>query len=178
MEMIMTPNHTFVTAYFTNDERLTIQSYWTDEQTGDYIEYVIEVKEGDADYENLLEHITIDELHENTYQNIKASEEAIKEQVIAIAKERGWIYDISTDNNTEIYKAIANLLFREFDAEKHKETLFFTKLELFEQDGVKKCKDKNLKKQLRKAPDIVTCIELACKIFRANLEAASPQPAD
>ena len=82
------PDFKFVTAHFTDDERLTVQSYWSNEVTGEYVEDVIEVKEDDPSYKNLLNYTTIDDLHENNYRNIKASDEAIKEQVIDIAKDR------------------------------------------------------------------------------------------
>lgn len=158
----------FLTAHFIDNERKTVQAYWTEMNKSEIVEEIIEVKDTDLRWQNLMSYITVDELHENTYKNIKASEEAFREQVIEIARERGWIYDIDQAANSEIYKAIVKVMYQPFDPVEHKELLFFLKMELFEHEVVKKCLDKDLKKELRKAPDLIGAMEVACKIYRAN----------
>jgi len=79
------PGHEFVRAYFSNNDRTTVESFWTDGDV-ERVEY-IEAKEGDPNWENLLTHIDIDALHEATYQHIKEQNAVFEESVIKLAKE-------------------------------------------------------------------------------------------
>ena len=95
------PGHDFLTAHFCNNERTTVESYWvTPDGLETRVEY-IEAKEGDPNWENLLTHIDIDALHEATYKQIRAQNEAFKEDVIKIAKERGLIHDLTNLNEVD-----------------------------------------------------------------------------
>ncbi len=168
----------FLTAHFTDNERKTVVSYWSDDLGSDLIESTIEVKEGDASWNDLLEHISINDIHSNTYEYIMDSQRLIKDQIAGIAKERGWVYDLEQTQDRQSYKAIVNSLFAPFDSDTDKEQLFFIKLELFELPFIKKCKDRDAKKALRKAADPVSAIELACNIWRTSQAEASPDTAD
>jgi hypothetical protein len=43
-------------------------------------------------------------------------------------------------------------------------------MELFNVDFIKEVKDRALKKELRQAPDLMSTVEAACKIYRATKE--------
>ena len=86
-------DHKFVTAHFIDEQRMNVQSYWLNEETSDIIENITEVKKCNAAWDELLTHITIDKIHENTYENIRASDLAFKDLVVDIAKERNLVYD-------------------------------------------------------------------------------------
>ena len=152
------PGHDFVRAHFTNDERTTVESFWTDGNV-ERVEY-IEAKDGDVNWENLLTHIDIDALHEATYKHIKEQNEYFEDSVIKIAKERGLIYDFD-EQNTDVYKAFVQVLFGNFDPERDKEKLFLYKLQLFELDAIKKTKSKIKKKNLRQAKSIIEATKIA-----------------
>ena len=157
------PEHDFVRAHFTNDERTTVESFWTDGNV-ERVEY-IEAKDGDVSWENLLTHIDIDDLHEATYKHIKEQNEHFEDSVIKIAKERGLIYDFD-EQNTDVYKAFVQVLFSDFDPEKDKEKLFHYKLQLFEVDHVKKSKNSAKKKELRQAKSIVEATKIALSMMK------------
>ena len=125
------PGHEFLTAHFSNNDRTIVESYWTTPDGKETRVEYIEAKEGDPSWENLLTHMDIDTLHESTYKQIRAQNEAFEDDVIKIGKERGLIYDL-TDNNAGVYKMIAHALFQNFNEEEDKERLFLFKLELFE----------------------------------------------
>ena len=135
--------HSFLNAYFINEERTVVESLWQDKK-GAVRELTVESREGDPAWENILNHIDIDTLHEMTFKRIRDLDNAYKEQVIAVAKERNMIYDIDSIN-TEIYKAIAAALFAPFDPVEDKEKLFMFKLQLFEVDAIRECTDKTAK---------------------------------
>ena len=160
--------HSFVNAHFIDNERKTVQAYWIDDNNQNIIETIIEVREGDYQWKQLLEHITINQLHENTYKYIQDSQKIIKDQIVDIAKENGWVYEINTENSRAAVKALLESVFKPFDPEADKEDLFFLKLEVFDLEFVRNIKDRKLKAEIRKAETPAKVLELVCKMFHAN----------
>lgn len=159
------PGHDFLTAHFCNNERTTVESYWvTPDGLETRVEY-IEAKEGDPNWENLLTHIDIDALHEATYKQIRAQNEAFKEDVIKIAKERGLIHDLTNLNEVDTMNLIVQFIFGEFDPEKDKEKLFMFKLKLFEIAKIKASKNRAVKAKMRKAENLIESIKAAIEIL-------------
>ena len=155
------PGHEFIRAHFSNNERTTVESFWTDGEV-ERVEY-IEAKEGDPNWENLLTHIDIDTLHEATYQHIKEQNAVFEDSVIKLAKERGLLYDID-ELSTDTYKVLSHILFKEFDEEQDKEKLFLYKLQLFEVPAIKKSKSSAKKKKLRQAKNMLEATKIAISI--------------
>lgn len=154
--------HDFLTAHFVNNERTVVEVFWVTPDGKETREEYIEANDDDT-WKNLLKHVTIDELHENTYKHIREQNDLFEEQVIAIAKERGMIYDVD-EVNTEIYKVIGSAIFAPFDPEKDKEKLFMFKLQLFEIESIKNSKDKELKALLRKSKNVIEATKIAIQI--------------
>jgi hypothetical protein len=160
------PGHEFLSAYFSDNEKTTVESYWaTPDGKETRVEY-IEAKEGDPNWENLLTHIDIDDLHEATYKQIRAQNEAFEDDVIKIAKERGMIYDID-EMSGDTHKVIAQTLFAPFDETQNKEKLFLYKLQLFEVEAVKQCKDREKKKELRQAKTLIEATKVVISIIES-----------
>ncbi len=157
--------HEFLTAHFLNNERTTIEVYWAT-KNDTRVTYV-EAKDGDPQYEELLSHIDIDTLHENTYKHIREQNSLFENQVIQIAKERGMIYDIDSIN-TDVYKAIAAAMFAPFNPEEDKEKLFMFKLQLFEVEQIRDSKDKEAKKKIRQAKTMLTACQAAINVYQGN----------
>lgn len=159
----------FLTAHFVNNERTMVEVYWANEDKTitDYVSAV----EGDKKWAYLLEHIDIDQLHENTYKHIRSQNEAFEEKVMSIAKERGMLIDIDVAN-TDQMKALLGIIFEEpvfenpSDEEKHKEKLFALKLALFEFDSIRKSKNKDLKTQLRKAENAIDVMHIGLQLAK------------
>ena len=158
------PGHKFVRAHFSNNERTIVESFWTDGKD-ERVEY-IEAKEGDHNWENLLTHISLDDLHEATYKHIKNTQKAFENQAIQIAKDQGILQDFQ--DKTLINETIINSLFGKDDDGDSKNTLFVFKLKLFELDFVKECKKRKLKSDLRKAENIRQAIKVAIDIFEQS----------
>lgn len=165
--------HTFLNAHFTDNERSTVRAFWADNDTSDIYEAIVEVKESDAQWKELLEHTTINELHENTYKYIQDSQRVIKEQVVSIAKEEGWIYEVNTENSRAAVKVLLSNIFSDFDPEEGKEDLFFLKLEVFDLEFVRETKDRKAKAEIRKAATPAKVLELVCNMYNATQAEAS-----
>ena len=155
------------TAHFTNNERTEIEAIlFAEESTEDdvvLIPYNIEAKEGDADYEWLISKIDIDQIHENTFNKFRKENEQYKENIVAVGKEMGLIFD---DNgvNSNLYEALVDTLFEPFVEEDMKEKLFVMKLKLFEVEAIKSSKNRELKAKLRKSKDFLSAIKYATMI--------------
>lgn len=167
-----------LTARFVDNERKTVEALWVSNIGDEIIPIVCEASDDDVTYKDLLTRLTLDDLHENTYQWIKDQQAELKQIYIAVAKEEGLIYDIDQAMNSNIYKAIVKSLFQTFDPTEHKEQLFLLKLELFELDMVKNCGDRDLKKKLRKSPSIIESVKVAIEIFETSQAQASPSSSD
>lgn len=153
---------TFVTARFSNNARTTVEATWEDPD-GNQVSTYHEAIDGDAAWEEIKKNIDIDALHENTYNYIRDSQEAYKQQILSYAKQDGLIYDIK-DTDSSVYKVVVQKLFQPFDPEVNKEDLFLLKLQLFEQDAIKKNKDRKKKSELRKAKTIREALRVAIDI--------------
>ncbi len=162
-----------VTAEYTNSEYNSIRALWSDPNNTEaedgselFTESIIEVNEGSPQYQELLELTTTDVIMEETYVNNQRRITAFENMVLPIAKERGLVYDLDQGIDSNIYKAIVRALFSPFDPKAQKEQLFMLKMELFNVDFIKDVKDRALKKELRQAPDLMSTVEAACKIYR------------
>ena len=158
------PGHELVRAHFSNNERTIVEAFWTDGEV-ERVEY-IEAKEGDPNWENLLTHIDIDDLHEATYKHIKQQHEAFEASVVKIARARGMIYDFD-ESHTDVFKAFVQVMFGKFDPERDKEKLFLYKLQLFEAEAIKSSKNSAKKKQLRQAASMIDATKIALSMIKS-----------
>ena len=154
----------FITARFSDNARTIVESTWEDE-TGDLVLIHIEAKEDNDYWKELLTHITIDQLHENTYKFIKERYNEFEIVALEIAKKRGLVYDINTDK-TAALKMMSILLFSQLDENELKEYLFVYKLNLFENEVIKNSKDRTGKAAIRKATNIVEATMAACELYQ------------
>jgi hypothetical protein len=167
-----------LTARFVDNQRITIESQWINDIGDEIIPIVCEASENDTTFRDLLTRMSLDDIHENTYQWINEQQNALKDIAIAKAKKDGLVFDIDGAMNSNIYRAVVRALFQEFDPIEHKEQLFLLKLEMFEQDIIKNCKDRELKRKLRKADTIIGTVKAAIDIFYANQEISSSDTVD
>ena len=166
-----------VSAEYTNSEYNSIRAIWSDPNNTEaedgselFTESVIEVNDESPQYQELLELTTIDSMMQETYVNNQKRAIAFENMVIRNAKERGLVFDLDQGIDSNIYKAIVKALFSEFDPVAQKEQLFMLKMELFNVDFIKNVKARVFKKELRQAPDLISTVEAACKVFRASEE--------
>lgn len=171
-------DETLITAHFTNDHRTHVKAFLKNEH-GDIYPYTVEAVEDSKDYMTLLEKISIDEIYNNTYKMVEESQQQMKDLVFNIGKEKGWLLDITRDAEDEakIASAFFKILFRE-DVEKQKERLFYLKMELFDLPFITKCKDKDLKKVLRKAETYPDVMQAALNIWNTTQAASSDDNSD
>lgn len=162
--MITEKTHQFVRAYFTNNERTIARAEWLNTKENKLDTEVIVCKEGEFEWDRLLTHITIDDLHEATYNWYREQRQGFEEEIIRIGKANGLIVDLDVVNS-DLYKIFCKLMFEKQEDEKQeKEKLFMFKLALFEQDVIKESDNRELKAKLRKAETLLEALKISCEI--------------
>jgi|TARA_Y100000289_G_scaffold14978_1_gene14153 hypothetical protein len=181
-------------AFFTNNQRDTICVKLmadTADETGMFqvIDYHLDVDDNDTDYQELMKSYTIDQIHEDTFKNIRNDQNAIKRIAIEVAKKNGWILsdvaleddmayqkqDEAPDENvrvvveTQEIKVAATLpeVLNEFvfTDSPSTEYLFELKLKLFEMDFIKNNKNRELKKNLRISKTVPEALRAAIELW-------------
>jgi len=162
--MLGLEGYTLKSAYFTDNAKTVVNVVWKHDTEDDIMENLVASIdkngrdiEGSKAWNNLLKHITIDQLHKNTYEYFKVLRAEYERSVIAIAKREGIIEDTRHKDGFDI---ILETLAKEIDDE----TLFKFKLKVFDIESVKKCEDRSIKAEIRKAKSIAGVIGALAKV--------------
>ena len=151
----------FLTAYFIDNERKTIEVQTTTEDKKSVFTTIIPYEENNPQYQALIKFMNIDQLHESTYQKNKDSRELFVNQVIEIAKRDGLLSNTGrVDNN--FFPLVVKTIF----AETNSDHLFTLKLSLFEIDKIRNSKNEELKKQLRQSKTYIQALECAFDLIK------------
>lgn len=151
---MITEQHEFLIAHFIDSARKTIKVLWTDPETKEITEEVIEAKSGDASYEYLLRFVELDDIHDATKDHIREQKAEIKRIAKEIAIEENLIFVDEVKEYTGAFSRMNELLFYPQDNQVQKDFLFNLKLSSFEMDFVKNYKGRKLKSELRKATSV------------------------
>ena len=169
----MIEGHTFVDAYFIDEDRITLESVWFNPTTKTYTSHIIVAEEGDAEWEKFLNApidntgrtVTLEDLYERTYIRLKELEEEQKQIVLnfSVADDK-FIQEAKGEVTKQNLVRLLNLMFtldnrEDSTDEENKERLFLLKLATFEWDKLKDA-DKNFKKNIRKAKDVYEVIDV------------------
>ena len=151
----------FVTASFIDSERQNIEILMTNEDKSATIPYIIPFDESDVKYQALQTVMTLDQLHEATYQKKKRERKDFEDTVLQIAKQDGLIMD-SNKIDTKFYPKVVEAIFGD---EENLDHVFALKLAIFELDAIKDSKKEDLKKKLRQSKTKKDIIATACEIL-------------
>ena len=152
----------FLTAYFIDQERKNIEIQTTTEDKKKVFTTIIPFEEGHHQYEALKSVMSLDQLHESTYQKHKKERKLFEETVIRIAQKDGLIMD-SEKVDTKFYPTLVTSLFEDQDNADH---VFALKLALFELESIKNSDNEEAKKELRKSKDKLDILSAAIQCLR------------
>jgi hypothetical protein len=105
--------------------------------------------------------MTLDQLHEATYQKKKRERKDFEDTVLQIAKQDGLIMD-SNKIDTKFYPKVVEAIFGDDENLDH---VFALKLAIFELDAIKDSKKEDLKKKLRQSKTKKDIMATACEIL-------------
>ena len=151
----------FVTASFIDSERQNIEILMTNEDKSATIPYIIPFDESDVKYQALQTVMTLDQLHEATYQKKKRERKDFEDTVLQIAKQDGLIMD-SNKIDTKFYPKVVEAIFGDDENLDH---VFALKLAIFELDAIKDSKKEDLKKKLRQSKNKIDVLSAVCEIL-------------
>ena len=163
----MIEGHTFVDAYFTNNDRSILESLWLDPKGEITRPFYIEVNKDPDIYkeflktqrndEGELKQVTEDWIHERTYKRIREQRMSYEGELVRIAKENNEYSEIITDNGVD-----HNLLLNYLDGTPNAadKEIFALKLKMFERDHVNYSENRDLKAKLRKAKTVKEVVKL------------------
>ena len=149
-------------AYFVDENRTLIEVLYTSLDFKETHSVIIEYDTKHPDCQALLEVVSLDDLHESTYQQKKEERKVFEEEAILIAKKSGLVFDMNR-LDTKFYPAMVKSIFEDSDNEDH---LFALKLALFEVEKIRDSKNDDLKKKLRQSKTKSDCLLNALTIFQ------------
>jgi len=150
----------FLTASFIDTERKNIEILLKD---GDKVKsHIVEYDMKYPVCQELLKIISLDDLHEFTYNKKKKEKEDFDQMVIRLAKKNNMIVDDSKVNDNS-FRNVVNALFKEDENPDH---LFALKLALFEVEKIRNSKDDENKKKLRQSKTKIEALQVAFDLVK------------
>ena len=138
----MITKENLIGAYFIDNDRKNIEVLTTSEDKKQIIPTILPFDENNPMFKELTSVITVDDLHENTYQKKKDEQKIFEEKVMQIAKKDGLLLDDTKIDSTS-YNKIAKAI---FEQRENDDQLFALKLALSELTAIIDSKNDDLKK--------------------------------
>ena len=156
----MITKENLIGAYFIDSDRKNIEVLTTSEDKKQTIPTIMPFDENNHSFKELTSIITVDQLHENTYQKKKDEQKIFEEKVMQIAKKDGLVLD-DTKIDSNSFAKIVNAIFEQNENE---DQLFALKLALFELTAIRDSKDLDLKKKLRQCKNKIDTLKVAFEL--------------
>ena len=137
-----------ISAYFIDNERKNIECLLKSDVDKVYTQ-IIPFDEKNDMYKMLMNIVTLDDIHEVTYEKKKEERKIFEQKVKEIAQKEGLIKQIIENVDTDFFKLLFDFL--QSDKKEHIDRLFNFKIFIFEQDVVKKSKNETAKTAIRKS---------------------------
>ena len=153
----MITKENLIGAYFIDNDRQNIEILTTSEDKKQIIPTIIPFDKNNPSFKELTSVISVDDLHENTYQKKKEEQKIFETKVMEIAKRDGLVVDDKrVDQNS--FPIVIKAIFENGENEDH---LFALKLALFELPAIRDSKNDELKKQLRQSKNKIDTLKCA-----------------
>ena len=137
-----------ISAYFIDNERKNIECLLKSDVDKVYTQ-IIPFDEKNDMYKMLMDIVTLDDIHEVTYEKKKEERKIFEQKVKEIAQKEGLIKQIIENVDPDFFKLLFDFLLS--DKQEHIDRLFNFKIFIFEQDVVKNSKNEAIKSAIRKS---------------------------
>jgi len=153
----MITKENLISAYFIDNERQNIEVLTRSDDGTKVVPTIIPFEKNNVLFKELTSIITVDKLHEDTYQKKKTEKKDFEDMVMRIAKKRGLVFD-ERKLDTKFYPVLIKALFEDVENEDH---LFALKLAMFEIKQIRNSKDTENKKKLRQSKNKIEVLKIA-----------------
>tara|TARA_B100000073_G_C23615361_1_gene526233 strand:+ start:400 stop:879 length:480 start_codon:yes stop_codon:yes gene_type:complete len=157
----MITKENLIGAYFIDNERKNIEVLTTSEDKKQIIPTIMPFDENNDSFKELTSIVSVDQLHENTYQKKKQEQKIFETKVMEIAKRDGLVGDDSRIDSKTFQKLVRAI----FEDGENVDQLFALKLALFEQPAIRDSENADLKKKLRQAKNKIETLKVAFEII-------------
>ena len=157
----MITKENLIGAYFIDNDRKNIEVLTTSEDKKQIIPTIMPFDENNPSFKELTSVVSVDQLHENTYQKKKDEQKIFEEKVMQIAKRDGLLVD-DTKIDSNSFQKIVTAIFNEPDNE---DQLFALKIALFEVEKIRDSKNSELKKKLRQSKTKTEALKVAFEVI-------------
>ena len=156
----MITKENLIGAYFIDNDRKNIEVLTTSEDKKQIIPTIMPFDENNNMFKELTSIVTLDQIHENTYQKKKDEQKIFETKIMEIAKRDGLVVDDErVDQNS--FQKLVRAIFEQGENEDH---LFALKLALFELPAIRDFKNDELKKKLRQSKNKIDTLKVAFEI--------------
>jgi hypothetical protein len=157
----MITKENYIIAYFIDNERKNIEVLLRD---GNKVNsHIVEYNTMYPVCKELLNVITIDDLHKNTYSKKQEQVKEFEEMAIRVAKKSG--IAISNESQPDMLKFYPQMVKAIFEGVTNENQLFALKLALFEVEKIRDSKDNELKRKLRQSANKIDVLKVAFDIM-------------
>ena len=156
----MITKENLIGAYFIDNDRKNIEVLTTSEDKKQIIPTIMPFDENNPMFKELTSIITVDQLHENTYQKKKDEQKIFETKVMEIAKKDGLLVD-DTKIDSKSYNKLVKAIFEQGENE---DQLFALKIALFELPDIRDSKNEELKKKLRQSKNKIDTLKVAFEL--------------
>ena len=157
----MITKENLIGAYFIDNDRKNIEALTTSEDGKQVIPTIMPFDENNHSFKELTSIITVDQLHENTYQKKKDEQKIFETKVMEIAKKDGLMVDDTKIDSNSFNKLVTAI----FSQGENVDQLFALKLALFELEGIRDSSNNELKKKLRQCSNKIETLKVAFEII-------------
>ena len=157
----MITKENLISAYFIDNERKNIEVLTRSEDGQFVIPTILPFDENNHLFKELNAVITVDKLHEDTYQKKQQEKKDFEAMTMRIAKKNGLVFD-EKKVDTRFYLSLIKSIFEDKENEDH---LFALKLALFEVEEIRNSKNSEGKKKLRQAKNKIDVLKIAIDLL-------------
>ena len=157
----MITKENLIGAYFIDNDRKNIEVLTTSEDKKQIIPTIMPFDENNHSFKELTSVITVDDLHENTYQKKKDEQKIFEAKVMEIAKKDGLVLDDTKIDSSSYGKMVKAI----FEQGENSDQLFALKIALFEVELIRDSKNDELKKKLRQSKNKIEALKVAFEII-------------
>jgi|TARA_B110000261_G_C12983500_1_gene317393 hypothetical protein len=153
----MITKENLIGAYFIDNDRKNIEVLTTSEDKKQIIPTIMPFDENNSSFKELTSIVSVDQLHENTYQKKKDEQKIFETKIIEIAKRDGLLVD-DTKIDGSTFQKLVSAVFEQGD---NADQLFALKIALFEVAEIRDSKNDELKKKLRQSKNKIDTLKVA-----------------
>ena len=139
----------YLTASFIDNERKTIEVLLKSDDGKAVNPFILEYDPDNSICKQLLSVVTLDELHEITWEKKKDERKNFEAMIKKVAVKEGLMKKIIENVDSDFFKLLMDFLLS--NKQEHIDRLFNFKIFLFEQDIMKNSKNEDLKTAVRKS---------------------------